>query len=278
MRMIQTSLLPEVVIPCELKSNGKRKRKSPAGTATTDLVLTSYAGDNSEIFPKILQLHVPKGSVVADVTFGKGVFWRNIADEAYILKPSDLKTGIDCRQLPHANGSIDCVVLDPPYMEGLFRQDESLAGAGTHDAFRDHYSNGARPDRLEKKWHDAVLELYVQAAVEAKRVLTPKGVFIVKCQDEVSAGIQRLTHVEIIMNYLKLGFYCKDLFAVTRLNKPGVTRQIKQLHARKNHSYFLVFSNGATKSKLASVAIFDQPVADPSTETGPKRKATEAAK
>lgn len=276
MRMIQTSLLPDTLMTGELKSNGKRKRKSPSGVATTDLVFTSYAGDNSEIFPKILELHLPKGSVVADVTFGKGVFWRNIADDAYVLKPTDLKTGIDCRRLPHASGTIDCVVLDPPYMEGLFRQDESFAGAGTHDAFRDHYSNGTRPDNLEKKWHDSVLELYVQAAVEAKRVLKAKGLLIVKCQDEVSAGIQRLTHVEIIMNYLKLGFYCKDLFVLTRLNKPGVTRQIKQLHARKNHSYFLVFSKGATKSKLASVAIFDRPEADPSTGTGQRHRATEA--
>lgn len=273
--MIQTSLLPETLMTGELKSNGKRKRKSPSGVATTDLVFTSYAGDNSEIFPKILELHLPKGSVVADVTFWKGVFWRNIADDAYVLKPTDLKTGIDCRHLPHASGTIDCVVLDPPYMEGLFRQDESFAGEGTHDAFRDHYSNGTRPANLEKKWHDSVLELYVQAAVEAQRVLKAKGLLIVKCQDEVSAGIKRLTHVEIIMNYLKLGLYCKDLFVLTRLNKPGVTRQIKQLHARKNHSYFLVFSKGATKSKLASVAIFDRPEADPSKGTGQRHRATE---
>jgi hypothetical protein len=151
------------------------------------------------------------------------------------------------------------VVLDPPYMEGLFRHDDSLAGAGTHDAFRDHYSNGVRPGDLEKKWHDAVLELYVQAAEEAIRVLKSKGIFIVKCQDEVSAGVQRLTHVEIIMNYLQMGLYCKDLFVVSRLNRPGVTRIKQQLHSRKSHSYFLVFLKGATKSKLSSVAIFSRP-------------------
>jgi len=245
-------------MPPVMKANGKLKRKSPCGVATTDLVFSSYSGDNAEIFPHILHLHVPKGSIVADVTWGKGVFWRKIPEADYVLKPSDLKSGVDCRHLPHEDASIDAVVLDPPYMEGLFREDDTIAGVGTHDAFRDSYSNGVRPAKLEKKWHDAVLELYVQAAKEANRVLKPKGILIVKCQDEVSAGIQRLTHVEIIMNYLRLGFYCKDLFVVTRLNKPGVVRQIKQLHARKNHSYFLIFQKGATKSKLASVAIFDQ--------------------
>jgi hypothetical protein len=38
-----------------------------------------------------------------------------------------------------------------------------------------------------------------------------------------------------------LGFYTKDLFVVVRLNQPGVSRLKKQVHARKNHSYFIVF-------------------------------------
>jgi hypothetical protein len=35
--------------------------------------------------------------------------------------------------------------------------------------------------------------------------------------------------------------YTKDLFVVVRRNRPGVSRLKKQAHARKNHSYFLVF-------------------------------------
>ncbi len=33
----------------------------------------------------------------------------------------------------------------------------------------------------------------------------------------------------------------EDLFVVVRKNKPGVSRILRQVHARKNHSYFLVF-------------------------------------
>lgn len=271
-------LIPATEDDRRFGANGKLKRKSPDGEATTDLVLSCYAGDNSDIFPKILELHVPKGSVVADVTFGKGVFWRRVPAEDYVVKPSDLKSGIDCRNLPYQSGTIDCVILDPPYMEGLFRHDDSLAGGGTHNAFRHNYSNGIRPQNLEKKWHDAVLELYLQAAEEAIRVLKSEGTLIVKCQDEVSACIQRLTHVEIIMNYLQMGLYCKDLFVISRLNKPGVTRIKKQLHSRKNHSYFLIFVKGATKSKLASVAIFSRPRPGPITGKDPIHKATSPAK
>jgi hypothetical protein len=65
---------------------------------------------------------------------------------------------------------------------------------------------------------------------------------IVKCQDEVSAGRQWLTHVEIINYYEQLGFYTKDLFVIVRQNKASIARLKKQIHARKNHSYFLVFT------------------------------------
>lgn len=235
----------------------KTKRKSPKGRATTNLVLTAYTSDNSEVFPHILRLHVKKGAKVADVTYGKGVFWKNISKNEYQLLPTDIKTGIDCRKLPYPNGEIDCVVLDPPYMEGLYRKDDSFAGNGTHSSFREHYSNGDRPPELDNKWHDAVIELYVRAAIEAKRVLKPNGILIVKCQDEVSAGIQRLTHVEIIMNLVNLGYYPKDLFIMIRRNKPGVTRVISQIHARKNHSYFLVFQLGGTRSKRKSINIMN---------------------
>ena len=64
---------------------------------------------------------------------------------------------------------------------------------------------------------------------------------IVKCQDEVCANRQRFTHVEIIQEYQGLGFIAEDLFVVVRNNRPGVSRTVRQVHARKNHSYFLVF-------------------------------------
>jgi hypothetical protein len=245
-------------------SNRASKRKSPDGTPTTNLVLSAYVGTNEEVFPLILSLHVPTGSIVADVTYGKGIFWKNISRESYILRATDIKTGVDCRKLPYADGSIDCVVLDPPYMEGLYRPlVEHLAGAGTYAAFRETYSNGQATPHKEgqPKWHDAVLDFYFQAAHEAFRVLRTYGVLILKCQDEVSANRQRLTHVEIINKLETLGFYTKDLFIVVRSNKPGVSRAKRQEHARKNHSYFLVFvkTNGVNPRNKGLTTAKDKP-------------------
>ncbi len=219
----------------------ERRKRTATGTSTTDVVLSSHTGDNSEVFPQVLALHVQKGAKIADVTFGRGVFWKQVNRKDYKILPSDIQTGVDCRELPYRAAQLDCVVLDPPYMEGLFRRQKShMAGAGSHSAFRRHYSN-AEATNGGPKWHDAVLDLYFKAGAEARRVLRENGVLIVKCQDEVSANRQRLTHVEIINHYESIGFYTKDLFVVTRTNHPGVSRLKKQAHARKNHSYFLVF-------------------------------------
>ena len=191
----------------------------------------------------ILQLHVPRGSTVADVTYGKGIFWQNVDPEDYKVIASDIEsTKVDCRKLPYGDETIDCVVLDPPYMEGFYRSQESmLAGSGSYAAFRDSYSNGSKSPETRPKYHAAVLDMYVSAGREASRVLRNKGILIVKCQDEVSANKQWLTHVEIINEYIANGFYARDLFVVMRRNRPAASRILKQKHARKNHSYFLVF-------------------------------------
>lgn len=223
-------------------------KRIQGGEASADAVLSAWVGGNADIFPDILRLHVPPGSVVADVTWGRGVFWSKVPPGLYDVRGSDIATGVDCRKLPYADGSLDCVVLDPPYMEGFYRpRVDQKAGAGTHAAFREAYSNGDEVnDDTEHagtaRWHAAVTRMYFQASEEAMRVLRRKGVFIVKCQDEVSAGKQWLTHVEIINRLESMGFYTKDLFVVVRTNRPAVSRLIKQVHARKNHSYFLVFT------------------------------------
>lgn len=225
-------------------SDGKESsRKSPDGITTSNLVFSAFVGNNEDIFPDILRLHVPKGSVVADVTFGKGVFWKKVPKDWYKLLPSDIQTGIDCRNLPYDDGSIDCVILDPPYMEGFYRRStDHLAGNGTYAPFREFYSDGsAHATESGPKYHAAVLDMYFKAGLEAYRVLKENGVLIVKCQDEVSANRQNLTHVEIINEYEAMRFYTKDLFIVVRKNRPAVSKIKKQVHARKNHSYFIVF-------------------------------------
>lgn len=227
-----------------VQRKGRRPRKSPAGVSTNNLVFSAYAGTNAEMFPTVLELYVPLHSKVADVTYGKGIFWKNVPPGSFELLKSDIKQGVDARALPYESGTIDCVVFDPPYMH--------TPGGTAHDGhqnFEQYYMNN-HGSYTTKKYHEAVLDLYFRAGAEAWRVLKSGGIYIVKCQDEVCACQQRLTHVEIINHLTEKLFVAEDLFVLVRNNKPGVSRIIQQRHARKNHSYFVVFRKRPCTARL----------------------------
>lgn len=229
--------VPQIIaLPESPDLKPKKTNRTAQGIATNELIFSAYKGKNHNVFPHILALYVPLNSIIADVTYGKGVFWKHIHPDDYQLRPSDLASGVDCRKLPYKAKSLDCVVFDPPYMHtpgGTAHQ--------RHQNFEAYYQNNQAIAPTERKYHEAVLDLYFSAAKEARRVLKPGGIYIVKCQDEVCANKQRLTHVEIINEFTKMKFVVEDLFVVVRQGKPGVSRVLKQVHARKNHSYFLVF-------------------------------------
>ena len=176
------------------------------------------------------------------MTFGKGVFWRAVPKDAFNLLATDLSDGVDARDLPYGDASIDCVVFDPPYMH---------TPGGTahvnHQNYEGYYRNNQADSN--KKYHEAVLDLYFKAGQEAYRVLKEGGVYIVKCADEVCANRQRLTHLEVINEFEKYGFITEDLFVLVQNGKPGVSRVLKQVHARKNHSYFIVLIKPRGKSR-----------------------------
>lgn len=213
----------------------KKTSRVASGVSTNDLIFSAHQASNDELFPQVLSLYVPKNSVIADITYGNGVFWKRVNRDDYVVRATDIKTGIDCRKLPYEDSSMDCVVFDPPYMHtpgGTAHQN--------HQNFELYYHNNGT-ENPTVKYHEAVLDLYYKGAGEAYRVLKPNGVLIVKCQDEVCANKQRLTHVEIVNELQSKGYFVEDLFVLVRMNRPGVSRILKQNHARKNHSYFLVF-------------------------------------
>jgi 16S rRNA G966 N2-methylase RsmD len=213
--------------------------------STEDVVLSAHVGGNDEVFPEILDLHVDSGATVADVTYGKGVFWRQVPTGRYDFTATDIDPsrspnfteGVDCRDLPYDDASFDCVVLDPPYAEGFYE---------THDKpsdndfwIKDRYVG--EHGEQSATYHEAVLEMYAAAGKEAHRVLRDGGILITKLQDEVSRNEQRLTHIEVTDIYEEMGFHTKDLFVVVRQDTPTVGKMYEQRRARKNHSYFLVY-------------------------------------
>ncbi len=212
----------------------------------SDLIYSARVGQNAELLADALAIHILRGSTVADVTYGRGSFWKLITEGAYNVVTSDLMDGVDGRHLPYESGSIDAVLVDPPY-QYISSGGSTTGGADLEQRYRNHARAGVG--------HESVVQLYVDLGREAARVLRPKGVVMVKCQDEVASGRQRLTHVDVIEAYRNFGFECDDLFVLVQTGRPMVNSRVKrQRHARKNHSYLLVFKRrrGVGRRSVAS--------------------------
>lgn len=197
-------------------------------------VFTAYTGNNSDLIPNVARLYLKEGDRIADVSFGKGVFWRNVDLSKCHFHPSDICTcpdaPYDFRNLPYDDASFDVVVLDPPYSH------DPGKGMVANTAYRNRENTGGLN-------HDGIVRLYADGMKEAKRVLRPGGLLWVKVQDEIESGRQRMTHIEVHYHAVELGMTAQDLFVMVRPAAPPV--QHPQKHARKNHSYLLVFRTGS---------------------------------
>jgi hypothetical protein len=88
--------------------------------------------------------------------------------------------------------------------------------------------------------NDAILRLYRQGMVEARRILRRGGLLWLKCKDEIESDIQHWSHIQIYLAGLELGFYAKDLFILVP-DAQSEGNWNTQLHARKRHSYLWLF-------------------------------------
>lgn len=198
-------------------------------------ILTAKQGDNGDLFPDVLALYAKPGQRILDMTFARGVFWRNVPDGTYDLIANDIAPDLgeyhdDFRNTRWADGEFDMVVLDPPY---------ASRSSNKRSAIGKRYNNALhRLDTVEQ-----MIDFYADGMAEAHRLLKPSCILVVKCMDEVAGGKQRMNHITILERASELGFLVEDLFVLLSKGTPTM-RHPYQLHARKNHSYFLVFRKG----------------------------------
>jgi len=84
-----------------------------------------------------------------------------------------------------------------------------------------------------------ILDLFQEGIEECYRILRLGGLLLVKCADESSGGVQRMTHIRVHDMALELGLVAKDMFVLHRMTEPVVYG--RQRVARKTHSYLWVF-------------------------------------
>jgi hypothetical protein len=217
-------------------------------------VFTMYFGTNADLITHVADLYLPEGALVADVTYGKGVFWRKCTAKRFTLLASDLHHGpsrpqhgdlfgdgitthvlaADLGQLPYRTSSLDVVVLDPPYIHN----------PGQHVTDR-RYNNAKTTKRLYHR--DILAQLYIPGMREAARVLKPGGSLWVKCKDEIESGEQRWSHQEIYDVAKGLGYFRpRDQAMLHAQATTSPKRWTRQLHLRKNHSVLWIFERTET--------------------------------
>ena len=199
-------------------------------------MIKSISYNQSEIIKGILQLHIPSHTIDCDPTYSKGNFYKNTGIDApkykFDIKPQteDTVEG-DARHLPLEDCSINSIMFDPPFL--------ATTGPSINKNDNNNYINkrfGVYSS--EKELH----QFYVDAMKEFHRVLTSDGILIFKCQDKISGSKQYHSHVFIINEAIKIGFYPKDLFILLAKTRIVADWQVKnQKNARKFHSYFIVF-------------------------------------
>ncbi len=243
---------------------GVRRPRDNADMSIDEPIYTASQGKNAPVFLDILRLYVPRGATGCDVTYGTGAFWTDDAEARVgLLHKSDLQDGVCLSALPYADGSMGFHVMDPPYMCGFFRPLASQKAQAKHSDFSDRYGNHNGTGYKGLYYHAAVEAIYLDGLREAWRVLAPGGIQITKVQDEVSSHKQHLTHCVVVAEAQRLGFEVLDLFVVVRSDKPHVKRIQRQEHARKNHSYFLVFRRPPPKRARPSNVEVEAPLTAP---------------
>jgi tRNA G10 N-methylase Trm11 len=184
--------------------------------------------------------------IEVDPTFSTGMFYK---PEGIIPTPIhcfdivpmyDFVKKHDCRSLPFDNNSINSIIFDPPF---LATKGKSLnTNEITNNIMLRRFSYLHSEYELYKLYTDSLNEFY--------RVLKYKGTLIFKCQDKVSSGTQYLSHVFIINEAVKIGYYVKDIYILTAKSRLVANWQrVNQKHARKYHAYFLVLEKSNKKVK-----------------------------
>ena len=197
------------------------------------VIKTSHTSE-TELLSGIMELYNESRPVDLDPCYSKGRIWKVLN-----LQPkfrSDVCPQVpgvarcDCRSLPYKPESIGSILFDPPFLPtGKSRSGLMAARFSGFDNLKDLYA------------------MYDSSLIEFERVLRPGGLILWKCQDLITRNRQELIHVWIINRATELGFVVMDIFVLTKQAQLISSKWKNQVHARKNHCFYIVLSKGQSR-------------------------------
>lgn len=189
----------------------------------------SLSFDQDKILRDIMRLYLDGQPFDVDPTYSKGSFYSRGLPQPRLkfdINPqfADVIQS-SCDSLPLDDESCNSIIFDPPFM---FSQSPN------------------NPGKIKTRFTafsslQEMLDLYRSALIEFRRILKPGGIVAFKCQDGVSSGKNYFIHWEVEKYAREIGYEQLDLFILGSKRVLISSTWKKQQHARKSHSYFIVF-------------------------------------
>ena len=187
----------------------------------------SVSYDNGEILTAVSEIFLRGGWYDADVTYGKGAFWKGLqrpgrCSDLHPLFP-DVVQDDSTALRTYADGSMGSIVFDPPFLFRSRRAENTETMCRWYGYFRSY----------AELW-----DMYSQSLDAIRRVLRPRGFLVMKCQDMTDSRFY-CTHAAVIDYAVQNGYVLKDI--LVKVNRHKLQRDARQQNcAAKVHSYFLV--------------------------------------
>ena len=178
-----------------------------------------------DVLGVIFALHFPGTVEIADLTWGKGAFWRKpLADQVIHRFDKAPRYGAcyaDSRKCPLLDSAVDVAVFDPPHQHAR----------GHNTTLHQEADFGSLASQAE------IHALIRDTAPELRRIARLGAV--VKMTDMVEAGRFMPTHILAASALAPVLGWPEDLAILDS----GVPRPVRGrvLHLRHAHSYFLVY-------------------------------------
>lgn len=200
-----------------------------------DEIVFSFGYDSTKILKDIMTLYNNGEPFDVDCTYSKGVFWKKLPlpRQKFDLYPQfDDVVEANANNLPLNDGEVQSIMFDPPF---------KMSTSNVQGIIEKRFTAFSSPQAL---WG-----FYRQAITEFRRILKPGGIFVIKCQDVVSSGKNQWSHFEVKRIADEEFFDLVDLFILGNKNPIMSPNMKNQIHARKNHSFFMVFRKPIPKGK-----------------------------
>ncbi len=213
----------------ELQSNFDSEKISHTYQLNKDNVIKSIGKSQDKILKDIIRLYIPSKKYDCDLTYSKGLFYKAIQQPKFKFDKFPLSD--DVKPLDEAfllsNEVFESIVVDLPFIIKSSQKDAQTSIVV--DRFQCFYSV------------NELIETNKSMLSLAYRLLKPNGILVQKVQNTIYGDRQVWTSFITQLQAQNMGYTLIDEFVLEGKSRLLYYPDSVQKHARKYHSYFLVF-------------------------------------